>query len=147
MESKSCFFVGHRDTPSQILPVLEKTIEIHIKNYGVKIFIVGGYGGFDRLVATALLAAKKKCPEITLLRLIPYHPAVRPFKTPVGFDNTYYPSGLENVPRKFAIVRANQYVVDQVDYLITYARHSFGNAHKIMEYAAKRKKNVCNLAE
>ena len=35
-----------------------------------------------------------------------------------GFDSTFYPPGMESVPRKVAIVRANRYVVDHVDYLI-----------------------------
>lgn len=111
----------------------------HIESYGVKTFIVGGYGGFDRLATKALVLAKQKHSEITLLRLIPYHPAERPVKPPEGFDSTYYPHGMENVPRKLAIVKANQYVVDRVDYLIAYAWHPASNAFNLLEYARRRK--------
>ena len=46
--------------------------------------------------------------------LIPYHPAERPVETPPGFDGTFYPPGIESVPRRYAIVRANRYMVDHV---------------------------------
>ena len=57
-----------------------------------------------------------------------------------GFDGTFYPPGMESVPRKVAIVRANRYVVDHVDYLIAYAWHPASNARELVEYARTRKK-------
>ena len=73
MDTKSCFFIGHRDASEEI------------------------------------------------------HPEERPIPTPDGFDRTFYPPGMESVPRKVAIVRANRYVVDHVDYLIAYAWHPASN--------------------
>ena len=55
-----------------------------------------------------------------------------------GFDGTFYPPGMESVPRKVAIVRANRYVVDHVDYLIAYAWHPASNARELVEYAKRR---------
>ena len=75
MQCKSCFFIGHREAGPDILPALEDTIEKHISEYGVTEFIVGHYGGFDRLAARAVISAKKCYPEVRLLMLIPYHPA------------------------------------------------------------------------
>ena len=112
---KSCFFIGHRETSSEIFPALAEAVEQHIVNFGVTEFIVGNYGSFDHMAAKAVVAAKERHPEITLSMLIPYHPAERSIKLPPGFDNTFYPSGMEKVPRKFAIVRANRYTVDHVD--------------------------------
>ena len=86
---KSCFFIGHREAGSEILPALEDAIEKHISEYGVTEFIVGNYGGFDRLAARAVIAAKERHPDITLSLLIPYHPAERPIGTPPGFDGTF----------------------------------------------------------
>ena len=57
-----------------------------------------------------------------------------------GFDSTFYPPGMESVPRKVAIVRANRYVVDHVDYLIAYAWHPASNARELVEYAKRRVK-------
>ena len=138
MQCKSCFFIGHREAGPEILPALEAAIEKHISEYGVTEFIVGHYGGFDRLAARAVISAKKCHPEIRLLMLIPYHPAERPVETPPGFDGTFYPPGMESVPRRFAIVRANRYVVDHTDFLIAYAWHPASNAKDLLEYARKR---------
>ena len=138
MESKSCFFIGHREASEELLPALQKAVETHIAEYGVKEFIVGHYGGFDRLAITALRAAKERHPEITLLLLLPYHPAERPIEKPKGFDSTYYPPGMERVPRHLAIVRVNRYMVDHVDYLIAYAWHELSNAFELVEYAKAR---------
>ena len=135
---KSCFFIGHREASSEILPVLRNAVEQHIVEYGVTEFIVGHYGGFDRMAAKAVIDAKAQHPEIALSILIPYHPAERPVELPPGFDSTFYPPVMEKVPRRLAIVRANRYVVDHVDYLIAYVWHPGSNARELVEYARKR---------
>ena len=111
---KSCFFIGHREASSEIFPALMHTLEQHIVDYGVTEFIVGNYGGFDHMAAKSVIAAKERHPDITLSLLIPYHPAELPMEPPQGFDNTFYPPGMEKVPRRLAIVRANRYMVDHV---------------------------------
>ncbi|MBM6887939.1 hypothetical protein [Pseudoflavonifractor phocaeensis] len=139
---KSCFFIGHRDAPEAIYPQLLAEVDRHITELGVTEFIVGHYGGFDRLAAKAVIAAKQRHPNISLLLLLPYHPAEQSIEIPVGFDNTYYPPGMEKVPRRLAIVRANRYVVDHVDYLIAYAWHPASNARELVKYAAVRRQNA-----
>ena len=136
----SCFFIGHREASQEVLPALTEAIERHIMQYGVAEFIVGNYGGFDRMAAKAVIAAKERHPEITLSMLIPYHPAERPIKPPPGFDNTFYPPGMEKVPRRLAIARANRYMADHVDYLIAYAWHPASNARELLEYARKKER-------
>ena len=138
MDRKSCFFIGHREASKEIYPELKAAVEQHITEYGVTEFIVGHYGGFDRLAARAVIEAKKIHPEVTLTMLLPYHPVEQPIPTPAGFDSTYYPPDMERVPRRVAIVRANQYMVDHVDYLIAYAWHPASNARELVEYAKKR---------
>ena len=144
MIGKSCFFIGHREASQDIVPAIEEAIEKHILEYGVTEFIVGNYGGFDHLAASAVIHAKQRYPQITLALLLPYHPAERPVEKPDGFDNTYYPEGMEKVPRKLAIVRANRYVVDHVDYLIAYAWHPASNARELVEYAQRREERGHN---
>ncbi len=136
----TCFFIGHREASDELLPLLKQTIENHIVTYRVTAFTVGGYGGFDRLAARAVISLKQQYPHITLSLLIPYHPTERPLPAPSGFDGTYYPLGMENVPRKAAIVRANRYMVDHADYLIAYARHPASNTWELVEYARKRER-------
>ena len=144
---KSCFFIGHREASSEVLPALMEAVEQHIVEFGVTEFIVGNYGGFDHMAVKAVIATKERHPEITISLLIPYHPAERPIETPQGFDNTFYPPDMEKVPRKLAIVRANRYMIDHVDYLIAYAWHPASNARDLMGYARKKGIPTTNLAE
>ena len=143
MDTKSCFFIGHREASEEIYSVLYAAVEQHIVEYGVTEFIVGHYGGFDRLAASAVKEAKHFYPEVSLTLLLPYHPAERPIPTPDGFDGTFYPPGMESVSSKAAIIRANRYVVDHVDYLIAYTWHPASNARELVEYAWKRRRNLC----
>lgn len=140
MDTKSCFFIGHRETSEEIYPVLYAAVEQHILEYGVTEFIVGHYGGFDRLATSAVKEAKHFYPEVKLTLLLPYHPAERSIPTLDGFDGTFYPPGMESVPRKAAIIRANRYVVDHVDYLIAYVWHPTSNARELLEYAQRRER-------
>ncbi|MBQ2383281.1 MAG: hypothetical protein II290_04510 [Oscillospiraceae bacterium] len=150
MEEKlvdSCFFIGHREASSEILPALMEAVEQHITGYGVTEFIVGNYGAFDRMAAKVVIAAKERYPQITLTMLIPYHPAERPIELPQGFDGSFYPPGMEKVPRRVAIVRADRYMIDHVDHLIAYAWHPASNARELVRYAMGRKVSVTNIAD
>ena len=142
MGGKSCFFIGHREASGEIYPALDAAVEQHILEYGVTEFVVGHYGGFDRFATLAVKKAKRFYPEVKLTLLLPYHPAERPIPILDGFDGTFYPPGMECVPRRVAIVKANRYMVDHVDYLIAYVWHSASNAWELVEYAKRRGKNM-----
>lgn len=151
---KSCFFIGHREANESLLPRLELEIEQLITEEQVCFFYVGGYGGFDRIAATAVKQAKKKYPDVTLMLVLPYHPAERPVEKPLGYDGTYYPEGLEKTPRPYAIVQANKLMVDSCDWLVCYVRHGASNSRTILEYAQRREKkgliqikNICEGME
>lgn len=137
MKEKTCFFIGSRFATSAVQKPLDEAIERHIAEYGVTEFVVGHYGSFDLEVIGALRRAKKRHPEMTLLLLLPYHPYDRPIDPPAGFDGTCYPEGLERVPKRLAIVRANRYMVDHSGYLIAYI-HGVGNSRDLAQYAKKR---------
>ena len=138
MEGKTCFFTGHREAPDSLLPILDAEVERHITEYGVTDFIVGRYGRFDSMAARCVKAAKKRHPEVTLTLLLPYHPYDQPIPTPSGYDATFYPPGMETVPKLAAIIRANHYMVDHSDFLIAYAWHPASNAKELTEYAKQR---------
>ena len=135
---KSCFFIGHREADDRLLPRLELVIDRLIQEDRVRYFYVGGYGGFDRIAASAVKHVKQKYPDITLMLVLPYHPADHPTETPNGFDGTYYPDGLENTPKRYAIVRTNKILVDTCNYLICYVNHGASNSRKLLEYARQR---------
>jgi len=102
-----CFFIGHRDAPESVYPSLLESVRIHAEQYGVTEFLVGHYGAFDFMAARAVLELKKTHPGLRLTMLLPYHPAERTVHLPAGFDGSFYPSDMENVPRRLAIVCAN----------------------------------------
>lgn len=146
---KTCFMFGHGTAPYSILPQIEQAIEDHYAKYGVTAFYVGSRGQFDSIAATAVKQAKQRHPDIRLFLVLAYHPAERPVDLTGGFDNSFYPP-LENVPRPYAIVRANQYMVDTADTMICYVKHP-GNTRNLLEYAQRRQKKdgviIENVAE
>ena len=150
MEAKNCFFIGHRDTDAEIYPMLLSEVERHVTEYGVTDFFVGHYGCFDRMAAQAVKEIKKRHPAVRLMLVLPYHPAIRPTETPEGFDGTYYPWESERIPKRLAIIKTNQRMVDTCDYLIAYAFHFLGGSGQIVEHARKREEQglicVANLA-
>lgn len=148
---KCCFFIGHREADESLLPVLIETIHRLICEEDVRFFYVGGYGGFDRIAGLAVKEVKKQYSDITLNLVLPYHPSERPIEAPPGYDGTYYPEGLEKVPKRYAIVRTNRLMVDASDWLIAYVRHGASNARSLLEYAQRREKKslikIVNVAE
>lgn len=139
MNDKYCFFIGNRQTPSSIKSQLAEVIEKHITEYGVNVFTVGHYGSFDSLVASVLREMKKLHPEIKLYLLLPYHPCLQAIETPKDFDGTFYPDGMETVPKPYAIVQANRYMIQHSDYLIAYCKH-IGNTRNFVEYVQRQEK-------
>lgn len=148
MKTTTCFFIGHRDAPEDLRPLLSDAVERHIMQYGVTEFIVGHYGRFDAMASSAVRAAKQQYPEISLVLLLPYYPF--PYETD-GFDATFYPPDMESVPKPFAIVRANEYVIRTADYLICYDRGQIGKTRDFVELARQRERkgliHIENLAE
>lgn len=133
-----CFFIGHRTVRNDLRSVLEAEIERHISQLGVADFLIGRNGQFDEMAALAVLSAKQRYPNLHLYQLLAYHPAERKPWTWDGIDGTYYPRGLDTVPWRFAILRANQIAIKESDYLIAYA-HTPGGAKTILDHALKQK--------
>ena len=149
--SKTCFFIGHRNAPASVQPLLDAAIERHISDYGVTDFVVGHYGSFDRMAASTVIRAKHLHPEVTLTLLLPYHPFERPIDAPEGFDATFYPPDIETVPRRYAIIKANEYMIRHCDYLIAYDKRLVGKTRDFVDLArrleAKSLLRVENLAD
>ena len=137
-DRKSCFLMGNRHTPSDIREQLIEVVERHITKYDVTTFTVGRYGNFDSLAAGVLRDLKKQYTNIELYLLAPYA-LTQKTETPLDFDGTFFPEGLERVPLRYAIVQANRYMVQHSDFLISYCHH-IGNTRNIVEYAQRREK-------
>ena len=144
----TCFFIGHRDAPEALRPLLGEAVERHIVQYGVTEFIVGHYGRFDAMAASAVRAVKQQHPEVSLVLLLPHYSYSHDTD---GFDATFYPPGMETAPKPFAIVRANEYMIRTADYLICYDRGQIGKPRDYVELARRREQigriHIENLAE
>ena len=133
---KTCFFIGHRDAPESIYEWLLSAVKRHISEYGVTDFVVGRYGNFDRLTARAVMEAKQRRSDVTLTLLMPYYRADAD-PLPEGFDGSLFPDGLETIPKRAAILRANQYMIHHCDYLIAYDAGHIGNTRRLVAEAKK----------
>ena len=138
MKRDICFFIGHRECGQELYPALCTAVERHIVEMGAAEFWVGNYGGFDRMAVRALQTAKQQHPEIKLFRLLAWHPCRRAVELPKGFDGSIYPPGMERVPPRAAIPRANRYAVDNARWLIAAVWRPASNARDLVEYALRR---------
>ena len=133
---KICFLFGHRDAPSSVLPEIERAIEqIHLE-YGIDEFIAGSHGAFDRMAAQAVRAVQKKY-SVRLTLLLAYHPSTQNPDVAQGYDGIFYPDGMERVPPRYALSRANQYMIGRAHAVICYADHT-GNAVALWQRAVKQ---------
>lgn len=148
---KTCFFIGHRDAPESIQEQLDMQVEYLVKMCDVSEFIVGCHGAFDRMATAAVQKAKRNYPGIYAYRLLCYHPYDCPVPIPEYFDNTIYPDVLYDVPKRFAIEKANLFALRESDFLVSYVRWYGGNSGKLLEYARGMERRgslrVINLAE
>lgn len=142
--ARSCFFIGHRHAEERIYEKLLTAIDTHISAYGVTDFLVGHYGDFDRMAARAVAEARRTHPGISLTMLLPYYPEDRAISVPPIFDGTFYPPGMEFCPKRYAIVRANQYAIEHNDYLIAYVT-GVGKSRDFLNYAERKGVPICNL--
>lgn len=54
-----------------------------------------------------------------------------------GFDRTLFPPGMETVPKRLAIIRANRWALAQSDFLIAYVSHPSGGSRAVLEAALR----------
>ena len=132
-------FCGHSEVanPESVRVWLYETAEKLIE-VDADLFLLGGYGAFDRMAAGVVAELRKKYPQIQSVLVKPY---LDREMDESGYDWTVYP-GLENVPRRFAISHRNRYMVDKADFVVAYVTHSWGGAAQTLEYANQKKKSI-----
>ena len=142
-------FCGHADyIPSKqdekrILDFLEEKIG----NQSAELFF-GGYGNFDGF---ALLCGKRyqlTHPNVKLILITPYltegFQKNRLNEIRSEYDEILYPP-LEKVPKRYAILRRNQWMAEQADYVVAYVTHSWGGAYQTLQHAKKRHKEILSV--
>ena len=142
-------FCGHSnclfsdDEKEKLKQILIKEIT---KNPTCK-FYLGGYGDFDSLCLQTLRELKKEFQDVELIFITPYidkNYSKLEFAK-YHYDDVIFPP-LESVPRKFAIIKRNEWMVEEADLVIAYVKYSWGGAAKTLEYAKRKKVPIINIS-
>lgn len=142
-----CTFFGHRDTPSYIRKLLVNTITDLIEKRKVDIFYVGNHGGYDAMVLSVLKELKIKYPHIRYTVVLAYMAKNNITYDCNNFKDTLYPEGLETVPKRFAILKRNEWMVKNSDIIVAFVMCGVGGAAKSVDYARRQNKEIINLAD
>ena len=142
-------FCGHSDFlfSDDVKQQLKNILLNEIRKNPTCKFYLGGYGDFDSLCLRSLRELKKEFQDIELIFITPYidkNYSKLDFAK-YHYDDVIFPP-LESVPRKFAILKRNEWMVDEADLVIAYVMYSWGGAAKTLEYAKRKKKTIINLA-
>lgn len=115
------------------------------------LFYCGGYGDFDNLCAGVCRSIRKNQPNCEVVFITPYISELQQEKMRYLIDAKLYDSiiypPLENVPLRFAIIKRNEWIVNEADLIIAYVKQTYGGAYNTLEYARRKKKHIINLAE
>lgn len=137
----SCTFFGHHDAPQTLKPQLQNILTDLITHEGVDTFYVGHQGAFDAMAYAVLRSLSQSYPHIVISVVLAYFPT-RPLPYPP--HATFLPDGIETVPRRFAILWRNKWMLNRADYVIVYAVHP-GNARNAADLARSQNKTVISL--
>jgi len=134
-------FIGHSDAYAAKEADICKAIN-QLINRGVHTFLNGGMGVFDMKCATCVNRLKKYYPQVKHYLVIPYLNFNRCDRS--LFDGSIYPE-LEKYHFKAAIVKRNEWMVDNSAYAICYINREWGGAIKTYKYAQKQQLIITNL--
>ena len=140
----ACTFFGHRDSPKELKPILRMIITELIEYEGIKTFYVGNQGSFDFMAHDVLRELKLCYPEINFYIVMAYPP-----KQSTALSLKYeiiVPEGIESVPKRYAILHRNKWMVENSGYVVTYVNRNSGGAAKFRDLAIKKNKKVIDLA-
>ena len=134
-------FCGHSQIGDidRVKSWLTITVETLIKN-GARTFYLGGYGDFDMLASAVVREMKVKYPTIESVLVLPY---LNKSVNTALYDATVYPP-LENTPKRYCILKRNQWMVEHSDIVVSYITHDWGGAAKTYEHALKKGKSILN---
>ena len=142
---RSCTFFGHRNFNINAVPLILNTIRVLIENEDVDVFFIGNNGAFDASVISTLDKLRSSYNFKAYIVLPSYSPFSKCSATDLPF-NTIIPDGLERIPKKFAILKRNEWMINHSDFIVTYVRHEAGSgAAKAKKLAIAKNKTVIEL--
>ena len=147
-----CCFAGHSEiyNSNLVFDMIMYKAEELITQKNINEFWVGNYGAFDYISANAVRKLKKKYLDILLVLIIPYlTKEINEYREQYykNYDEMVIAEIPEKTPKKYRILKTNEYMVDNSNYLICFINHSWGGTAKTLEYAERKKHiTIFNLA-
>ena len=152
----TCCFTGHRSIPLEhqelICKLIEKTLLEYINN-GYSNFCTGGALGFDTLAAQAIINLACTHPHIRLILVLPCQSQARYWSEQ---DYRVY----ENIKKQAheiiytsnqytrgCMFKRNRHLVDMSSLCVCYLTKNKGGTLYTVNYAAKNRLKVINIAE
>ena len=146
-----CCFCGHGDIHDINLNAkIKNIVEYLINNYNIKEFWVGNYGKFDIATSFAIKDLQKKYTDISLNLVVPY------LKNDLNSNKSLYSEKYneilvadipQNIPKKFHIIKTNEYMINNSDILVCYIERNWGGAIRTYRYAKRKGIKIYNIAE
>ena len=146
-------FVGHAFIPSEELVKnrVKDVLRANVKKDEPVRFYLGGYGDFDKISALCCKDLKNELSDVEIILVLPYLSFSKDGK--IGsliedgaYDATLFPP-IENVPKRFAISRRNEWMIENSDLIIAFVKNSYGGAYKSLRYAMRKNRKIINLCE
>lgn len=121
-------FCGHKEVydRASVETWLNKVIEDLIE-LGADEFYLGGYGSFDKLVAKTIKGFIEGNKNIISILVLPYIDKKIDTYEMSLYTQTEYPP-IENVPKRYAILKRNEYMVKISDVLVAYVMTDTGGS-------------------
>ena len=142
-------FCGHADASlsKYEIDLLESTIIKIVQKFPDCKFYLGAYGNFDSTCFKILTSIKKNHCNIERIFITPYinDDYAKLKMLSKIYDGSIYPP-LETYPKKFAIIKRNEWMIDNSKFLICYITRSFGGAYNTFKYALRKKLPYINVA-
>lgn len=143
----TALFIGNRDCTEVTTEDIEKAVFEAIEA-GIRVFLNGGQGHFDRTCALAVHQLKERYPFIKSYLYLPY----RTFKEYDAelYDEVIFPFE-EHIESYFTYIgnieKRNKMMVQMSSTAICYVRTTTGGAGKTLAYAKKKDLRIINVKE
>ena len=146
-------FAGHSFVPSR--DAIREIVKLQIRKNIVKkdrvVCYVGGYGDFDIICALACRELKIEGYNIESVYVTPYidfsgQSKIKEMQKQGLCETSIYPP-IENVPKRFAILKRNEWMMTNSELIIAYVKHDYGGAYKALQVAKRKDKRIINICE
>ncbi len=110
-------------------------------------FYLGGYGNFDNFALNCAIKYKENNKSAKIVFITPYIDEWLNNRKEIienYYDEIVFPE-IERVPKKFAILKRNEWIITQADFILFYVNNHYGGAYRMLLYAHRQHKSYINL--